>query len=230
MRHPRIAPALLASAALLAAAGACRERDRKPVRETTPDSALAADLRRASGDTSAYGEAADVATATVPDSVLEVPATPPPMMETGTATRPSTRAPAASTPTAVPAPARTRVAAKEAPLEGVGCESPALTDQKRCLMAYLARSDLELDRAYQAVIAEMKRQSPPGEKGREPEIVRKLRVQERAWLVYRDTECRRLNRGKEGPLWAPVRARCLGEFSAHRAEQLREALARMRQR
>jgi uncharacterized protein YecT (DUF1311 family) len=215
MRHSRAVPFFLALYLALPAVTACRRDDDEPKKPTTPDSALAADLRRESGDTSAYSEAADVATATVPDSALDRPATPPSMIETGR--------PAAASPSASPA-----VSPAE-PLTGIGCESPALADQKRCLMAYLARSDLELDRAYQAVIAEMKRQSPPAGKGREPDVVHKLRVQERAWLVYRDTECRRLNRGKEGPLWAPVRAECLGTFSAHRAGQLRAALARMQQ-
>lgn len=108
------------------------------------------------------------------------------------------------------------------------CDSPAATDQRRCLMAHLARSDVTLDRNYQALIASMKREAgtPPG--GREPESVQQLRAAQRAWLVYRDTECRRRNRGQEGPLWAPVRAKCLAEFSGQRAEELARALAERR--
>jgi uncharacterized protein YecT (DUF1311 family) len=91
-------------------------------------------------------------------------------------------------------------------------------------MLHLARSDVGLDRTYQALIADMKREAgtPPG--AREPESVQQLRVAQRAWLVYRDTECRRRNRGKEGPLWAPVRAQCLAEFSGTRTEELAQAL------
>ncbi len=95
-----------------------------------------------------------------------------------------------------------------------------MPDQRRCLLVYLARSDVTLDRNYQARIAELKQAAgtAPGEP--EPESVHRLRVAQRAWLVYRDTECRNRNRGLEGPLWAPMRARCLGEFSQKRAEEL----------
>jgi len=104
------------------------------------------------------------------------------------------------------------------------CASPASDDQRRCLMLHLARSDVALDHTYQALIAEMKREAgtPPG--GKEPESVRQLRLAQREWLVYRDTECRRRNRGNEGPLWAPVRAECLGEFSGTREDALARAL------
>jgi uncharacterized protein YecT (DUF1311 family) len=108
------------------------------------------------------------------------------------------------------------------------CESPTKEDQRRCLMAYLARSDAGLDRTYQAVIAELKRQAGTASADREPESVLRLRVAQRAWLVYRDTECRRRNRAKEGPLWAPTRARCLGEFSGRREDELAASLARLR--
>jgi uncharacterized protein YecT (DUF1311 family) len=104
------------------------------------------------------------------------------------------------------------------------CASPSTPDQRRCLMMHLAQSDVALDRTYQALIAELKRKegTPPGAK--EPESVHQLRVAQRAWLVYRDTECRQRNRGKEGPLWAPVRAACLAEFSGAREEELAKLL------
>ena len=87
-------------------------------------------------------------------------------------------------------------------------------------MLHLARSDVMLDRTYQSLIADMRREAG----AKEPPSVQQLRVAQRAWLVYRDTECRRRNRGKEGPLWAPVRAQCLGEFSGQRTEELARAL------
>jgi uncharacterized protein YecT (DUF1311 family) len=110
------------------------------------------------------------------------------------------------------------------------CASPANPDQRRCLMGYLARSDVQLDHNYQTLIAALREQAgtPPG--AREPETVHQLRVAQRAWLVYRDTECRRRNRGQEGPLWAPVRARCLGEFSGRRAAELADATRRLQGR
>ena len=110
------------------------------------------------------------------------------------------------------------------------CASPASASQRRCLMLHLARSDVALDRTYQALIADMKREAGTPAGGGEPESVRQLRVAQRAWLVYRDTECRRRNRGAEGPLWAPVRAQCLGAFSGTRTEELADALRERRGR
>ena len=95
-------------------------------------------------------------------------------------------------------------------------------------MSYLARSDAELDRTYQALIGEMKRRAGASPGNREPDPVLRLREAQRAWLIYRDTECRRRNRGTEGPLWAPARARCLGEFSGERASELSNSLAKLR--
>ena len=104
------------------------------------------------------------------------------------------------------------------------CASPASPSQRRCLMLHLARSDVMLDRTYQSLIADMKRAAGAPAGAKEPPSVQQLRVAQRAWLVYRDTECRRRNRGREGPLWAPVRAQCLGEFSGQRTEELAQAL------
>ena len=104
------------------------------------------------------------------------------------------------------------------------CASPAAPSQRRCLMLHLARSDVLLDRTYQSLIADMKREAGTPAGAKEPPPVQQLRVAQRAWLVYRDTECRRRNRGKEGPLWAPVRAQCLGEFSGQRTDELAQAL------
>jgi uncharacterized protein YecT (DUF1311 family) len=103
------------------------------------------------------------------------------------------------------------------------CASPAAGDQRRCLMAHLARSDVSLDRTYQALVTDLKRQAGTSSGNAEPVSVQDLRRAQRAWLVYRDTECRRRNRGKEGALWAPVRAQCLAEFSGVREAELARA-------
>jgi uncharacterized protein YecT (DUF1311 family) len=106
------------------------------------------------------------------------------------------------------------------------CASPVPADQRRCLMVRLARSDVALERAYQGLIADLKRRAGTPAGGPEPASVEELRRAQRAWLVYRDTECRRRNRGKEGTLWAPVRAECLGEFSNVREAELVRARRR----
>jgi hypothetical protein len=60
----------------------------------------------------------------------------------------------------------------------------------------------------------------------EPESVQRLRAAQRSWLVFRDDECRKRTHAREGPLWAPVRAQCLAEYSARRAQELQDALAK----
>ncbi len=223
--------------------GACRDTsDRSPKQVLAKDSSLAADLQLAS-DTTAYSEAADVAMAdtegTMPSG--RSTAVPPVTMRTGERTiagevvSPPPRAPqpggtsvaAASPPPvtgpSVPAPA---VATTGAPT-GDACTTPTKPEQRRCLMAYLSRSDVQLDRNYQRVIVALKHRAGTATGKSEPETVHQLRVAQRAWLVYRDTECRRRNRGQEGPLWAPVRARCLGEFSGQRAAELAQTADRL---
>jgi uncharacterized protein YecT (DUF1311 family) len=213
------------------------------------DSALNADLEGARADTGAFSEAADVAMANprrgegpvgeepIPESAPvtnRVPSTRPSgggvgMRAVPTEERPQRVSPPASRPT-TPTPAASPVSPspRPAPLGGPSCESPALADQRRCLLEHLARSDVRLDRNYQALITALKSEAGTGPRDPEPGSVARLRVAQRAWLVYRDTECRRRNRGKEGPLWAPLRAQCLGEFSSQRTQELASELAKRR--
>ena len=108
---------------------------------------------------------------------------------------------------------------------GPSCTSPAIDDQRRCLLGYLARSDAELDRNYQALIGQLKSEARTQEGAPEPPAVQRLRTAQRSWLVYRDEECRKRTRAREGPLWAPVRVKCLAEYSELRARELDDALA-----
>ena len=109
---------------------------------------------------------------------------------------------------------------------GPSCASPALDDQRRCLLGYLARSDAYLDRNYQALIGQLKSEAGARKGAPEPPAVQRLRNAQRAWLVYRDDECRKRTRDDEGPLWAPVRAKCLAEYSALRAGEFEDALTK----
>ena len=108
---------------------------------------------------------------------------------------------------------------------GPSCASPAREDQQRCLHGYLAKSDVVLDRSYQALITRLKTEARTKAKA-EPLSVQRLRNAQRAWLVYRDDECRKRTIEREGPLWAPVRAKCLAEYSALRSRELEDALAK----
>jgi uncharacterized protein YecT (DUF1311 family) len=208
------------------------------------DTALASDLKEAL-DTASLSEAADVSMRVIPDSTLPMP--PAPRTAATPAQRPASHAPATTpapsstitpsrphptpipvTPEPVrPSPAPDRVAAEPSTAASAAgdylipaCSSPASADQRRCLLAYLSRSDVTLDRNYQARIARLKQEAGTAPGAPEPESVQRLRTAQRAWLVYRDTECRNRNRGREGALWAPVRAQCLAEFSRQRANEL----------
>lgn len=232
---------LVCATTVLTAALACGDSKPDPRLDLSTDSTLAQDLQ-AVADTLSYSGAADVAMSDLPDSTLAPPTSRQPTTRSSTA--PTMRVPTRSVPQAPPAappqPARPRMtppprandAEPSIPLDeprATPCESATTADQRRCLMSHLARSDAGLDRTYQSLIAELKRTSG-ADGGGEPPSVLQLRTAQRAWLVYRDTECRRRNRGQEGPLWAPVRARCLGEFSGRREGALRDQLAALQRR
>jgi uncharacterized protein YecT (DUF1311 family) len=109
---------------------------------------------------------------------------------------------------------------------GPSCASPAAADQQRCLAGYLARSDAQLDRRYQALITQLKAEAGTHSGASEPPTVQRLRTIQRNWLTYRDDECRKRTAASEGPLWAPVRAKCLAEYSTLRQHEIDDALAK----
>jgi uncharacterized protein YecT (DUF1311 family) len=108
------------------------------------------------------------------------------------------------------------------------CSSPVGAHQRACLFAALDDADADLNRVYRSVIAELRRQSGARAGQGDPEPVRRLREEQRQWLLTRDAQCRERNLGREGPLWAPVRVRCLGEISGQRTRELTNMLARLR--
>lgn len=200
--------------------------------EFAADSALAADLALANRDTllvdsiGAYREAgaaerSETARAEASNSDLTREVRP----------EPAASAPAPATlPQATPAqPAATRAAPAASPaLTGLrACNSPTLENQSECIRVSLAAADSRLNRIYRALITEMRRQEQVAPAAKDPPSVQRLRVAQRAWLVYRDTECRRRGRGKEGSLWAKPRAKCLGEFSVRRATELADNFSRL---
>lgn len=110
------------------------------------------------------------------------------------------------------------------------CSSPLADDQQRCLSAYLARSDLVLDRYLQALILRLRTEAGATSAADEPPAVQRLRATQRAWVAYRDDTCRRRTLVREGERWAPARARCLVDFSMQRVEELAGVLADRRAR
>lgn len=119
--------------------------------------------------------------------------------------------------------ARTKTVRSRRGLTGTAaCESPRLADQNSCLRAEIAPDDARLNHVYNAYLARLR--AAPASRGGGAPAIAKLRISERAWLVYRDQECRRRNWGKEGTLWAPKRAACMKELAATRADELERLL------
>jgi uncharacterized protein YecT (DUF1311 family) len=106
------------------------------------------------------------------------------------------------------------------------CNSPALEDQRACLMTYVDRGDVHLTEVYQAMIAELRRRAGGA---REPPTVQAFRAEQRAWIGSRDEACRRQVRVPAGdPRWALYRAPCFAALSERRAVELSDRLARLR--
>src|SRR6266550_442221 len=218
--------------------GACNRE--APVRtrdDIAADSALAADLALANRDTLAIDSIGQ------PSPVIKTPADSDLAGSLEGKARPvapvPAPAPAPVPPSAIVAPARTaRVVAPPAappsaarptprPRAGNVCNSAAQADQEACVRTLLASADMRMNRNYRALITEMRRQEfvKPGQK--DPASVDRLRVAQRAWVVYRDTECRRRGKGTEGALWARPRVKCLGELSTARANELADNFSRL---
>lgn len=210
---------------LLAAAACNREREKTPEEMLDADIALASDLARAN-DAVGGGEP-DTLLGLTDDDAPPRAVPPPPYIESpvrdpgspSVAEEPVNRAPPTrpATPPREPVPAsRPRPSAAAG-----GCSSPAAADQRRCLLSILARYDTELNSAYRGLIQRLRSEAGARAGEPEPESVTRLRAAQRSWLVYRDRECRRRTRSREGDLWAPVRAACLGDLSDDRARELR---------
>ena len=107
-----------------------------------------------------------------------------------------------------------------APASSDPCDSPASDDQRTCLNRYIARNDANLNRVYGELTAQARLSGGS-------ELEERFRQQQRAWIIERDEGCRK-SRSEEGPLWARVRARCLGNYSDRRTLELQAALNRLR--
>jgi uncharacterized protein YecT (DUF1311 family) len=229
---------------LLAGLAACDGG--KPSRtkdEIADDSTLAADLALANRDTLLVDSIG-----AMPPGMAEPLDSIPPLRDSAVASRPNV-APSSVTspgtlegssrPVASPAPApppasnpttpAKPAAALPAPkLSGLkACNSATLENQSECIRVSIATGDARLNRIYRALITEMRRQEGVAPGAKDPPSVQRLRVAQRAWLVYRDTECRRRGRGKEGALWAKPRSRCLAQFASKRANELADNFSRL---
>lgn len=213
-----------------AAVSGC-EREKSPEELLTEDTTLAMDLARAN-DALDSGDP-DTLIALVDDDapLTDAPRTPEPHIEPATpdpgVARPTAEPRTSTPPARVSPPPRPTVPAspptgsRVIPASAPGCNSPTTADQRRCLLELLARYDVGLNAAYRDLIRRMRRDAGADAGEPDPASVRELRAAQRSWLVYRDRECRRRTRSREGQLWGPVRAQCLGQLSDARAAELR---------
>jgi uncharacterized protein YecT (DUF1311 family)/tRNA A-37 threonylcarbamoyl transferase component Bud32 len=211
---------VLAVAGVGAVALAGRDDAGAPARSAAGEVSLEQDLvddlaRAAASAVPAAGPAAPADPGDPPPLVDPPPATPPAAPRTA-----APRAPA-------PRPAPSRPAASGADVDR-RCATPGLADQRACLLGRLTDYDAELNRVYATLVGELRRQAGVGAGAPDPMLVQRLRQAQRQWLVDRDQRCQRFLRGREGPLWAEERARCLGAVGGERVAQLERELARLR--
>ncbi len=156
-----------------------------------------------------------------------VPAAAPSSPSRAAPSSPSSSSRSRMTPTRSSASSRPTSRAPARRTSGGPCNSPSPGDQQSCVHTTLAAADKRLNGIYRALITEMRHQEGATSGQKDPPSVERLRAAQRAWLVYRDTECRRRGRGVEGALWARPRVACLGEFSTRRANELADNFSRL---
>ena len=105
-----------------------------------------------------------------------------------------------------------------------------MADQRACLLAYIDQNDVPLQRVYDSLIVELRRIAGARRGQADPPGVTRLRVEQRAWIVVRDRECTRRPAPGSVPYWAQPLSECFAEMSAARADELGEALQRVRVR
>ena len=106
------------------------------------------------------------------------------------------------------------------------CAVPSMADQRACLMAYVASNDASLQRVYDSLIVEMRRNANVARGDRDPPIVTRLREQQRQWIAVRDRECTRDPAPGYTPFWAEPISKCFARLSAARRAELAEELGR----
>ena len=104
------------------------------------------------------------------------------------------------------------------------CAVATLTDQRACLLAYIAVNDSRLQRVYDSLIVELRRIERVPRRAADPPVVTRLRVEQRAWIAGRDRECMRGVTRPSTSLWARDRSACFAGKSQERESELRARL------
>ena len=158
------------------------------------------------------------------DSPPPIPARPVGDSVAGVRRRATPRPAAApTTPRVSTATPRTSTAATGA---SARCAVPSMADQRACLMAYVAINDRSLQRVYDSLIVEMRRNANVKRGDGDPASVTRLREEQRQWIAVRDRVCTRDPAPGYTPLWAEPISRCFARMSAARRAELAEELGR----
>ena len=179
--------------------------------------------RRADSASARSSASVPVSKAATPPQPLPQPSPRP--FDTARQPRPST-AKRADTATVLTRVARQDSVAGAAPTGR--CEKASIADQRACLLAYVTANDVALQRVYDSLIVEMRRNAHTGRRAPDPTTVRQLRVEQRSWVVDRDRECTSELPPGSVALWARPLAECFSRISAARETELRAVLARAR--
>src|SRR5215207_5852509 len=164
----------------------------------------------------------------------------------GTATRPTEPAdPRAAAPNDAPAadpvlddPFKIPAPTTNAPTLGGGkaggpiprCRIGAAADQHACLDAYIAQGDVPLTQAFDALVSEMRRVAGTPVGAPDPQNVQRIRVEQRAWLSVRNSECPRTPPPGSGPFWAQLQSECFTGMTGSRTAELRDAVKRLKRK
>ena len=146
--------------------------------------------------------------------------------------------PAAATPSATPAGTAsghvTRIATSTRPLNSTVtdvtktggtddiCSSADAGDQRACLRAALEQRDNEVNDAYKAVIAALRKQATVTDDSPDPPSVERVRLSQRRWLELRDATCHLV--GMTTARYARQRAACYNGQSVRRLQELQSML------
>ena len=95
-------------------------------------------------------------------------------------------------------------------------------------MAYVAVNDASLQRVYDSLIVEMRRNANVRRGDRDPPDVTHLRTEQRQWIGVRDRECTRDPAPGYTPLWAEPISECFARMSVLRRAELARELGRAR--
>jgi len=110
------------------------------------------------------------------------------------------------------------------------CLLGSTADQQACLAAYITGGDAPLANAFESLVKEMRRVAHTAPGAPDPATVQRVRVEQRAWMSIRDSECPRKPSAGAGPFWAQAQSTCFTEMAGARAAELHDAVRRLKRK